>query len=176
MYEKMTFDDLAPGIVRLQSVTRKEKGRKIDYFIRYVDTRRGYIEMSKWQSMVRELIRETGEEELFQQLLEWTRERIPWLKTEKERENYALAQHASRIFDKEEWVDFVTFNRKYRPARLASAGLVPVEADCCGKEFITTLAQIQNGIGTVCCPYCGRFSNYKMKGTEDKNGCVKEKG
>ena len=99
MNEKLTFDDLAPGVVWLQSVTRREKGRKIDYFISYVDTRRGYIEMSKWQSMVRELIREAGEEELFQQLLEWTRERILWLKTEKERKTYALELHASRIFD-----------------------------------------------------------------------------
>ena len=128
------------------------------------------------KAMVRELIQEAGEEELFQQLLEWIRERILWLKTEKERENYALELHASRIFDKEEWVDFVPFNRKYRPDRLTSAGLVPVEADCCGKEFITTLAQIQNGIGTVCCPYCGRFSNFKKKGNEDKDECNKEKG
>ena len=128
------------------------------------------------KAMVRELIQEAGEEELFQQLLEWIRERILWLKTEKERENYALELHASRIFDKEEWVDFVPFNRKYRPDRLTSAGLVPVEADCCGKEFITTLAQIQNGIGTVCCPYCGRFSNFKKKGNEDKDECKKEEG
>ena len=50
MKEKLTFEDLTPGIVWLQSVSRREKGRKIDYFISYVDTRRGYIEKSKWQS------------------------------------------------------------------------------------------------------------------------------
>ena len=153
-----------------------ENGRKVTRFISYVHTRRGNVERSQWQSMVRELIREAGEEELFQQLLEWTGERTLWLKTEKERENYALELHASRIFDKEEWVDFVPFNRKYRPARLASVGLVPVVADCGGKEFITTLAQIQNDIGTVSCPYCGRFSNYKKKGNEDKDECNKEEG
>ena len=176
MNEKLTFDDLAQQYDHLESRTQMENGRRVTRFISYVHTRRGNVERSQWQSMVRELIREAGEEELFQQLLEWTGERTLWLKTEKERENYALELHASRIFDKEEWVDFVPFNRKYRPGRLTSAGLVPVEADCCGKEFITTFAQIQNGIGTVCCPYCGRFSNYKMKGNENKNGCGKEKG
>ena len=176
MNEKLTFEDLAPGIDTLQCATRFEKGRKINYFISYVNTRRGNIEMSQWQSMVRGLIRETGEEELFQQLLEWVKEEMNVSKSEKERENYALRLHASRIFDREEWVDFVPFNRKYRPWRLATAGLVPVVADCCGKEFITTLAQLQNVMGKVRCPYCGRFSNYKMKGTEDKDECNKEEG
>ena len=176
MNEKLTFDDLAQQYDHLESRTQMENGRKVTRFISYVHTRQGNVERSQWQSMVRELIREAGEEELFQKLLEWTGERTLWLKTEKERENYALELHASRIFDKEEWVDFVPFNRKYRPARLASVGLVPVVADCCGKEFITTLAQIQNDIGAVRCPYCGRFSNYKKKGNEDKNECNKEKG
>ena len=176
MNEKLTFDDLARQYDHLESRTQMENGRKVTRFISYVHTRQGNVERSQWQSMVRELIREAGEEELFQKLLEWTGERTLWLKTEKERENYALELHALRIFDKEEWVDFVPFNRKYRPARLASVGLVPVVADCCGKEFITTLAQIQNDIGTVRCPYCGRFSNYKKKGNEDKNECNKEKG
>ena len=176
MNEKLTFDDLAQQYDHLESRTQMENGRKVTRFISYVHTCQGNVERSQWQSMVRELIREAGEEELFQQLLEWTRERIPWFKTEKELENYALELHASRIFDKEEWVDFVPFNRKYRPDRLASAGLVPVVADCCGKKFITTLAQLQNVTGKVRCPYCGRFSNYKMKGTEDKDECNKEEG
>ena len=176
MNEKLTFDDLAHQYEHLESRTQMENGRKVTRFISYVHTRQGNVERSQWQSMVRELIREAGEEELFQQLLEWTRERIPWFKTEKESENYALELHALRLFDKEEWVEFVPFNRKYRPDRLTSAGLVPVEADCCGKEFITTLAQIQNGIDTVRCPYCGRFSNFIKKGNEDKDECNKEEG
>ena len=99
MNEKLTFDDLAQQYDHLESRTQMENGRKVTRFISYVHTRQGNIERSQWQSMVRELIREAGEEELFQQLLEWTRERILWLKTEKERKTYALELHASRIFD-----------------------------------------------------------------------------
>lgn len=174
--EQMTFAELAPQYDVMRGVTKVKNGRKDSALISYVKIRAGEIERQQWQGMVRELIRETGEEELFQYLLEWTRERILWLKTEKERENYALELHTSRIFDDEDWVGFVPFNRKYRPERFASAGLASVTTECCGKECITTLTQLKNGNGVVCCPFCGRFSAYKMmKGKGNRNGCNEEK-
>lgn len=176
MEERVTFAELVPQYDVMRGVTMVKNGRKDSVLIGYVKTRAGEIERQQWQSMVRELIRGAGEEELFLHLLEWTKENTPWLRTEREQQNYALELHVSRIFDDENWVGFVPFNRKYRQERLASAGLVSVTTECCGKECITTLTQLKNGNGVVCCPFCGRFSKYKMmKGKDDRNGRNEEK-
>ena len=161
--EQVTFAELAPQYDVVRGVTKVKNGRKDSVLISYVKTRAGEIERQRWQSMVRELIRDAGEEDLFQHLVDWTMDHAHWLRTERDRENYALELHASRIFDDEKWVGFVPFNRMYRPERLASAGLVSVTTECCGKECITTLSQIESGNGVICCPYCGRFSAYFTK-------------
>ena len=174
--EQVTFAELAPQYDVMRGVTKVKNERKESVMISYVKTRAGEIERQQWQGMVRKLICDAGEEDLFLHLLEWTKEKTHWLRTERDQQNYALELHASRIFDNEDWVGFVPFNRKYRPERLASAGLASVTTECCGKECITTLAQLKNGNGVVCCPFCGRFSKYKlMKGTDDRNGCNEEK-
>lgn len=176
MNEQRTFEELAPEYGVERGFTQMKNGRKTSFLVSYVKTRSGEIERRQWRSMVRGLIQDAGEEDLFQHLMDWIKDHALWLKTEKDQQNYALELHASRIFDNEDWVGFVPFNRKYRPERLASAGLTAVKTDCCGKECITTLTQVKNGNGVVCCPFCGRFSTYTMmKGTEERNGHNEEK-
>ena len=69
MEEQMTFAELAPQYDVMRSVTKVKNGRKDSVLISYVKIRAGEIERQQWQSMVRELIRGAGEEELFLQLL-----------------------------------------------------------------------------------------------------------
>ena len=82
----------------------------------------GDIEESEWCQMVRDLIDQSGEKELHNQLLEYIRETYPWCKTKAEREQEALELHTCRIFDNKKWVSFTEFNQKYRPEVLYQPG------------------------------------------------------
>ena len=77
----------------------------------------GDLEFPVWETLVRDLIHRSGEDELLNSLIVWL-EGAPWLRTKREVELYALELHADRIFDNPDWVDYVTFNRKYRPGIL----------------------------------------------------------
>ena len=135
----------------------------------YVLTPVGEIKRTDWEQMIRQLIREAGEEDLFSHLLEWTTENTPWLRTESEHISYALELHAARSFDNEAWVGFMPFNWKNRPERLKEAGLVSVTTACCGRSGIVTLEQTRRGDGKICCPYCGCFRAYEIdKGEDDE--------
>jgi len=74
----------------------------------------GDLEFPVWETLVRDLIHRSGEDELLNSLITWL-EDAPWLRTKHEVELYALELHAGRIFDNPGWVDYVAFNRKYRP-------------------------------------------------------------
>ena len=92
-------------------------GKKVAY--RHgVMTEIGDIEVSVWMQIVEYLIRKAKENELYNNLLEWVTDKIKWSKNEAERKKYALELHAARIFDKPEWVDYIAFNKKYRPELL----------------------------------------------------------
>ena len=74
----------------------------------------GDLEFPVWETLVRDLIHRSGEDELLNSLIAWL-EGTPWLRTKREVELYALELHAGRIFDNPDWVDYVAFNRKYHP-------------------------------------------------------------
>ncbi len=77
----------------------------------------GDLEYPVWETLVRDLIHRSGEDELLNALIVWL-EGTPWLRTKRDKELYALELHAGRIFDNPDWVDYVEFNRKYRPDKL----------------------------------------------------------
>ena len=54
----------------------------------------------------------------------------------------ALHHHVNRIFDNPRWVDFVPFNRRYRPEVLKTAHLVTVVNECCQEPGVVTQEQI----------------------------------
>ena len=74
----------------------------------------GDLEFPVWETLVRDLIHRSGEDELLNSLIVWL-EGAPWLRTKRDKELYALELHAGRIFDSPDWVDYVAFNRQYRP-------------------------------------------------------------
>lgn len=80
-----------------------------------VMTEIGDIEVSVWIQIVEYLIQRAKENELYNNLLEWVTDTLKWSENDAERKKYALVLHAVRIFGNPAWVDYVAFNKKYRP-------------------------------------------------------------
>jgi len=53
-----------------------------------------------------------------------------WLCSKSEREEYALDLHMSRIFDNQDWVGYLEFNKKHRPHVLQDDGKGVARCEC----------------------------------------------
>ena len=96
-------------------VSRRNHEKKYGY--RHgVATPIGDIEINLWCELMKELIVQNGDSELFRQLFEWIQNCPPAGSTRQNREQYALRYFSLNLFDNENWVDFVPFNQKYRPS------------------------------------------------------------
>ncbi len=93
-----------------------------------VQTNIGDIEVSEWQRLVEELIERNGEQGLFAQILEWEK-LYGFSRNAKEAKQQALELHAARIFNNEDWCDYIAFNEKYRPEILRNKGEQKNEKD-----------------------------------------------
>ena len=114
--------------------------------------------------MVRELIDCKGERHLYEQLLEYLTEHNYAKSTKTQLERKALELHADRIFDNEAWVDFLKFNRKYRPEVAAATKVVYIRTECCSKPGAIPQTQLDSRIDDrVCCPHCGRWTHYENR-------------
>lgn len=123
----------------------------------------GDIELSKWQDMMKELIRRSGEDALHRQLAEWEKEHDYVHRDKADFEQHVLKLHSVRIFDDPQWVDFVPFNQKYRPDALKGVPLATACTDCCGAPFLATRARLdRDGGENTCCGICGRWSPYQV--------------
>lgn len=112
--------------------------------------------------MVRELIDCKGERHLYEQLLEYLTEHNYAKSTKTQLERKALELHTDRIFDNEAWVDFLKFNRKYRPEVAAATKVVYIRTECCSKPGAIPQTQLDSRIDDrVCCPHCGRWTHYE---------------
>lgn len=83
-----------------------------------ISTPIGDIEEELWSSLMKELIAQNDETDLYNQLLEWYRDDPVAGSSKKEREQYVLECFSFRIFDCTDWVDYVPFNQKNRPLLL----------------------------------------------------------
>ena len=118
--------------------------------------------------MVRELIDRKGEQHLYAQLLEYLTEHNYVKHTKAQLERKALELHADRIFDNEAWVDFLNFNREYRPKVAAATKVVYIRTECCNKPGAipqTQLGSSKRIDDRVCCPHCGRWTHYEIMTT-----------
>lgn len=96
------------------------RDRKYGYRTGYM-TEIGDIESAQWEEMVKCLIERSEEQTLQENLLTWVKENCPWLHNQKQQELYSLLLHASRIFDRKDWVHYEKFNKRYRPEMLQDA-------------------------------------------------------
>ena len=64
------------------------------------------------------------------------------------------------------WVDFLKFNRKYRPEVAAATKVVYIRTECCSKPGAIPQTQLDSRIDDrVCCPHCGRWTHYEIMTT-----------
>lgn len=115
----LTFDKLKKeyGTGRSYVISGSGRDRKTGYRSG-VMTELGDIEDSLWERLVYDLIARSGEQSLYENLLTWCKENIYFLRSDFERKRYVLELHAARIFDNEKWLDYIGFNKRYRPDKL----------------------------------------------------------
>ena len=143
-------------------------GRNKSYsYTEYAMTDAGEIELSKWKEMAHQVIAKHHEETLQENLLQWERDHNYTKSDEAHLELDSLDAHISRLFDNPLWVDYVPFNRQYRPAILEKAHLVWIKTACCNEPGLTTQEQVDAARGpegnrTSHCPCCGRWSTFEV--------------
>jgi len=130
---------------------------------RGVQTNLGEIEKGVWYQAAEALIQKAGEQKLLEALTDWESRHNYAKDSARTVRHKALQLHISRIFDNPRWVNFIPFNREYRPEVLEHARLVTVINECCGKPGEVTQEQIDGACtGTVACPHCGRWSSFSI--------------
>lgn len=123
---KLSFEKLCKkyGTFRTYSDGTDRLGRKKHRSRVGVQTDCGDIEITLWCELVRKMIEQHNERELFNHLKVWVINECKWLTDKQEIEREALELHACHIFDDPCWLAFVPFNEKYRPEVLERTELV----------------------------------------------------
>jgi hypothetical protein len=171
-HEALSFEDLRVrfGTGRSYIISGTGKDRVWGYRIG-MQCKLGDIEISEWTAMVRGLIEQKGEQELYQQLLTFLKERNYAKAPKSKLEQEALKLHAARIFDDPLWVNFIPFNERFRPEVLRTVKLVSVMSECCKKEGKITEARYLSG-GSSCnenyCPHCGRWTQITLVNKQEE--------
>lgn len=164
--KELKFSDLRVRYGTGRSIFVSGSGRDKKYRYRYgVMTNLGDLEISEWKSLMRTLIEYHGEQKLQEQIRQWSQERYPRVHRNDEIEQEALELHAARIFDNPVWVDYIPFNRRYRPEALKTTRLIWVQTECCQTPAQVTMEQFEaaeHRDHTLSCPICGRWSQFKI--------------
>lgn len=163
--KEISFSDVSLHFWTGRAITERGiGGQKKSSYRTGVQTDIGDIEVTEWESLVAALIEEAGEQSLYDALVVWLREHNYAKEKEKDLRQKAYDLHASRIFDNELWVDFITFNERFRPGVTDSVEIVEIIPVCCGRIGRATAKQLNDRYnlvrGSVSCPHCGRFSKY----------------
>lgn len=117
--------------------------------------------------MAKALIRKSGEQELYQQLLHFMAEHNCTHDTASQLESKCLELHMARIFDNRRWIYFIPFNRLYRPHILTNVELISVIPSCCKKPGEITAELLDSFDGHTAqgvCPHCYRHTSLKICG------------
>lgn len=125
----------------------------------------GDLEIHLWRELVKRTIEASGEKELYKHLLAWEMKHNYAGRDKEDLEDHTMELFAFRIFDNPLWVDFVPFNRKYRPEYLESIDMVTAVNTCCSEPYQMPrerLEQDKSGVG--CCGHCGRHTPFKLIG------------
>lgn len=119
----------------------------------------GDLPEAEWTRLAKQLIRQFGEQELYQQLFAWEREQSHWEQSSSQFELDVLSLHMARLPDNPAWCDFIPFNRKYRPEVLCKAEILWLKCSGCGKRYEMTGTQFKNirdrSNGKLYCRKCG---------------------
>lgn len=159
----LSFEDIRwqNGVFRCNS-TGAGRDKQRTYW-HGVKTKLGEIEEKDWCRLAEALIEYSGETQLLKYLIQWCTEHNYTRDSAAELRKEALQLHAARIFDNPQWVGYLPFNKRYRPAVWRTANIVFVQNECCQKIGAVTQEQIDRAYtGTISCPHCGKWSKFTI--------------
>ena len=160
--DNITFEDVNLHYGTGRSITHGSGRDRTHTYRSGVATNVGDIEEGVWREVIKRLIVRNNEQALYSALKKWCNETDDG-QTHRQKEHDALQLHAARIFDNPRWVDFIPFNKRFRPKILENNPLVTVVCSCCEKSGQTTKEQIEQAYNhCICCPSCGRFSTFTI--------------
>lgn len=167
----ITFENLSYQYGTGCAYTISGEGRnRVTGYRTGVETKLGDIEISEWMDLMQGLIEKSGELALNGALIEWLAEHNYRKASKSEIAREAMELHSNRIFDNEEWVDFLPFNRRYRPEALSGIETVEVFTACCQQWGTVTRRRLEWDRSIygkrVSCPICGRLSEYQTSDGE----------
>ena len=127
----------------------------------------GDIQEDLWYQVAGQIAKRDGEEWLVDALTQWNKDHNYMNASPSELRKEALHSYSLRIYDDPRWVDFIPFNRRFRPEVLETARIVTVINDCCKVPGEVTQEQIDGAyLRQVCCPHCGRWSTFSILSEE----------
>ena len=159
-HRELTFEDLRSHYYTGRSYLISGEGRNKVFGYRHgVMTNIGDLTENEWARLSKQLIEQSGEQELHQQLLTWEKEHSHWKRKELRFELDVLSMHIARLPDNPAWRDYIPFNRKYRPKVLCNTEILWVKCTGCGKLYEMTRKQLGNirsrNDGKLYCRKCG---------------------
>lgn len=165
-----TLSDLQYRYRTGRSILLSGSGRNKVYSYRTgVATPVGDLEISEWKAYMMDAIRSSGELPLYEALRQWTKTNTYTHQSAEEATLAALEAHSLRLFDNPVWVDFIPFNRKFRPDVLTATELVQILPDCCQRPGEITAERLRQASSTgpflertVPFPICGRHATFQL--------------
>lgn len=144
-------------------------GRNRTYrYRRGVLTDLGDIEEGLWYQLAEAVAKRCNEQELVEAHYEWEKVHNYTNSPRSQLRLDAMHSYINGLHDRPDWVDYIPFNRKYRPHVLEQAHIVTVINTCCGKPGEVTQEQIDRaGQGRIACPHCGRWSPFVICGEDE---------
>lgn len=134
---------------------------------RGVSTPLGDIELSVWYQVAEEIVRRDGEQEMLSHLITWGTEHNYAHLSATEIRQEALKLISVNIFEQPRWVDYIPFNRRFRPEVVQKAHIVTIISACCQLPGEVTQEQIDAAYSNmVACPHCGRWAAYTVAETQ----------
>lgn len=165
----ITFETLRVRYGTGRSYLIRTEGRhKVYGYHKGVMTGLGNLDLEEWRQLAMELVQTSREQQLYRNLLEWRQEHNYCRHSDPELEIDALELHMGRIFDDPLWVDYIPFNRRYRPEVLDPSRLVWVKTECCGEPGEVTKERLEYEDERIPCPVCGRWSAFELC-SDDRN-------
>lgn len=126
-----------------------------------VQTEIGDIREDLWYQLAEQVIGMHGETWLLEALETWCREMGHYPRYGFDLHKISLEIHSNQIFDSEEWIYYIPFNRRFRPEMMEGRQFPKVRVHCCeGAICEVTKAALRRDI--VPCPRCGAFRSYEV--------------
>lgn len=161
-YEQITFENLRPFYeTGISSTYKTSSGKKIIEYRHGVMTSLGDIEESEWVKAVKTLARAQNEESLLMHLSDKQFAGFH-CKSVREVEKAACSLYARQMHNNKSWVNYVPFNKLYRPELLKNdKDIVWVLPKCCKELFQSTRQIIKRSYDNkIECSICGRHTEF----------------